>query len=161
MGRTVVTKRDIQNAQERARAEAAEGKVASASTASQKEEDTYRDRLVKYIPADIVAIYLALTRLVKTAQPDTVPITTIEWVVFGVILALTIPWQRKVVKVKKRQQVAIGTVAFMFWAISLGDPFDISWKGWYRPLYGTMGLMLYTFMIPLFEAESSSKERGA
>jgi hypothetical protein len=142
MGRTVVTARDV-----------VQGSVASAEAPAKLTQDTYQDRLLKYIPADIVAIYVGLLGVLKTANPQTTPIVTVQWVVFFVILVLTIPWQRKIVKIEKWQQVAIGTVAFVFWAISLGQPFETSWKPWYQPLYGTMAMMLYTFLIPLFEPQ--------
>ena len=158
MGRTVVTERDaerqMQAARERAKAAAAEGMLAGAAGPKAETPDTYKDRLLKYIPAEIVAIYLALLSVLKTAPPSTTPIVTVEWIVFGIILIVTVPWQLKIVKIAKWQQVTIGTVAFVFWAISLGDPFDTSWKAWYQPLYGTMAMMLYTFLIPLFEPES-------
>lgn len=159
MGRTVVTQKDVerqlQAAREKAKAAAAEGMVAGAAVPKAETPDTYKDRLLKYIPAEIVAIYLALLSVLKTAPPNTTPIITVEWVVFLIILIVTVPWQRKVMKIAKWQQVAIGTVAFVFWAVSLGDPFDTSWKAWYQPLYGTMAMMLYTFLIPLFEPESA------
>lgn len=159
MGRTVVTQKDVerqlQAAREKAKAAAAEGMVAGAAVPKAETPDTYKDRLLKYIPAEIVAIYLALLSVLKTAPPSTTPIITVEWVVFLIILIVTVPWQRKVMKIAKWQQVAIGTLAFVFWAVSLGDPFDTSWKAWYQPLYGTMAMMLYTFLIPLFEPESA------
>ena len=71
------------------------------------------------------------------------------------------PWQMKILKISKWQQVAVGTIAFVFWAISLGDPFQTAWKAWYQPLYGSMALMLYTFLIPLFEPESTPVASGS
>jgi hypothetical protein len=157
MSRTVVTQKDVdrqlQAVRENAKAASAEGMVAATQTKVET-PDGYKDRLLKYIPAEVVAIYLALLSVLKAAPPATTPIVTAEWFVFGIILIVTIPWQRKILKISKWQQVAIGTVAFVFWAISLGDPFDTSWNAWYRPLYGTMAMMLYTFLIPLFEPES-------
>jgi hypothetical protein len=159
MGRTVVTERDVerqlQEAREESRAAAKEGALAASAAPVAETPDDYKDRLLKYIPAEIVAIYLALLSVLKTAPPEKTPILTVEWVVFWIILIVTVPWQRKILKITKWQQVAIGTVAFVFWAVSLGDPFETSWKGWYQPLYGTMAMMLYTFLIPLFEPESS------
>ena len=144
MGRTVVTRRDVQRR-----------RTGSMSTNGPAPEnpDTYRDRLIKYIPTEVVAIYLAELGVVKVADPTQIPIVTVEWVLFGVTLLVSVIWQRRVMKVAKWQQVAIGTVAFFLWALSRGSPFDESWGGWYRPLYGTMLMMFFTFLIPLFEAE--------
>lgn len=161
MGRTIVTDHDserkLQEAVEKIRADAQRGMVAGSPTPRAETPDSYRDRLLKYIPAEIVAIYLALGGLLKTAPPERTPIQTIEWVVFWIILGVTVPWQIKILKITKWQQVAVGTVAFVFWAVSLGDPFQTTWKAWYQPLYGSMALMLYTFLIPLFEPESVAR----
>jgi hypothetical protein len=158
MGRTVVTKREIerelQNAREGAKAPA-NAEAAADSAAPAVGPDDYKDRLLKYIPAEIVAIYLALLSVLKAAPPEKTPIVTVEWFVFWIILFVTVPWQRRILKITKWQQIVIGTVAFVFWAISLGDPFTTSWKEWYQPLYGTMAMMLYTFLIPLFEPAPS------
>ena len=71
MGRTVVTPRDVerraQAARAKARTAAAEGTVATAATPTTETPDTYKDRLLKYIPAEIVAIYLALLSVLKAA----------------------------------------------------------------------------------------------
>ena len=157
MGRTVVSKKDIaawaQQARETALRAAAEGSLASvtAPKPAAEEADEYRDRLIKYIPADVVAIYLTLTGLVKLL-PSKAPVQAVGWGLFTLILLISVPWQRKIVKITKWKQVLIGSVAFVIWAISLGDPFASAWQSWYYPAYGTMAVALYTFLIPLFEA---------
>ena len=155
MGRTVISKSDVAAQLERAqRAAAAGGSLASGGPGGPTpppQPDQYRDRLIKYIPADVVAIYLALIGFAKTL-PTTAPLTKVEWVVFVVILIASVPWQRKIAKIGKWSQIGIGTGAFVIWAISLGDPFATAWQSWYYPAYGTMAVALYTFLVPLFEA---------
>ena len=146
MGRTVVTSRDVQAA----RARGIDPSVTFTATSAQA-PDGYKDRLLKYIPAEIVAIYLAILNIVKGAAAPGTPVITVEWVVFGVLLLASVPWQRKILKVTKWQQIGVGTAAFFFWALTLGDPFQTSWQGWYQPVFGTIAMMLYTFLIPLFE----------
>lgn len=155
MGRTVISKKDVASQLEHAqRAAAAGGSLASITTGAPippQQPDQYRDRLVKYIPADVVAIYLALIGFAKTL-PATAPLAKVEWVVFILVLIVSVPWQWKIAKISKWNQVWIGTGAFVIWAISLGDPFAGAWQSWYYPAYGTMAVALYTFLIPLFEA---------
>jgi hypothetical protein len=126
--------------------------VAETAPAQLPAVDDYRDRLMKHIPADLVAIYLTLTGLLKMADPNKTPIQTLGWIIFGIVLVVSLPWQRRVVKISKWKQVWIGVFAFCFWAISLGEPFTTAWASSYQPLYGSMLLVLYTFLIPLFEA---------
>jgi len=155
MGRTVISKKDIESQRHRERelAAAAGGSLASDVTPQPPvpEPDEYRDRLIKYVPADVVAIYLTLIGLTKLL-PATAPVQVLEWIFFFLILLISFPWQRKIAKISKWNQVFIGSGAFVIWAVSLGDPFATAWSSWYYPAYGTMAVALYTFLIPLFEA---------
>src|SRR5438552_2397706 len=94
MGRTVVTERDadrqMQAARERAKSAAAEGTVAGAGVPKAETPDTYKDRLLKYIPAEIVAIYLGLLNVLKAAPPNKTPIVSVQWAVFWIVLIVTI-----------------------------------------------------------------------
>ena len=159
MSRTVVTKEDIERELKLSREQAARtaeaGAVAASPAPVPQKPDDYRDRLIKYIPGDVVAIYLSLLALIKTADPAKTPIIKIEWACFAFIFLVSIPWQRRVMKIDKWQQVAVGSLAFIIWAISLGDPFATAWSAWYQPLYGTILLMLFTFLIPLFQAQKT------
>ncbi len=97
-------------------------------------------------------MYLALKGFVALLQPPA-PIETIYWIVFVVVWVITIPWQIRIAKITKWRQVVIGTGAFAVWAISLGEPFTAHNISWYQPAYGAMLLALYTFLIPLVDAE--------
>jgi hypothetical protein len=126
------------------------GGVTTASDSSTP--DTYKDRLLKYIPAAVVAVYLTLLNLLEGGgcSPST---TAVEWVVFGVLLIASVPWQRRILHITKWQQEAIGSAAFVFWALSLGNPFNSALPGRYEPRFGTVLMALYTSLIPLFEAD--------
>jgi hypothetical protein len=129
------------------------GELAGSETIPEVKKDEYKDRLLKYIPADIIAAYLALRSLIDLIQ-NRAAVPTVRFVVFVIVLAITIPWQRNVAQIRKWQQVWIGLGAFVVWAISLGEPFTAEVLGtWYDPAYGAMLLVLYTFLIPLFEVE--------
>jgi hypothetical protein len=156
MGREVISKNDVAILRERLQ-ELAElrqklGAVAGgAPPVPDVTEDKYQDRLLKYIPADVIAIYLTLQGFVAMLR-DPAPIRALHWVVFAIILIITIPWQRKVAKIGKWAQVWVGTGAFSVWAITVGDPFTATnLGGWYQSAYGAMILALYTFLIPLWE----------
>jgi hypothetical protein len=157
MGREVVTKKDVAHSRARAalfseqRVQLTGGRETDAG-APELIEDKYKDRLLKYIPADVVAIYLALKGFVALLKPPA-PIEAIYWTVFVIGLVITVPWQRKIAKITKWKQVLIGTGAFAVWAISLGEPFTAGNIGWYQPPYGAMLLALYTFLIPLVEVD--------
>jgi hypothetical protein len=155
MGREIVTRNDVarwqEDLQEVAKLRRQRGAVAGEpETPPVLSEDKYKDKLLKYIPADLIAIYLTLQGFVGMLH-DPAPIQTIRWVIFGLILAISIPWQRSVAKIGKWSQLFIGAGAFAVWAISVGDPFSAQNIPWYQPAYGAMLLALYTFLIPLVE----------
>lgn len=153
MSRNVVTSKDVARLQ----AQTVEFSVQSgmgrpAPAPFPITEDGYKDRLLKYIPADVVAAYLALKGFVALLR-DPAPIATIHWILFAIVWVSTIPWQRKIAKITKWRQVWIGTGAFAVWAISLGEPFSAENISWYQPAYGALLLALYTFLLPLLDAE--------
>ena len=61
------------------------GAPAGAAAAPAVQIDTYFDKVVKYIPADIVGAWVAVTGLVSSAPPNGVPRQTILWVAFGIV----------------------------------------------------------------------------
>lgn len=155
MGREIITKNDVAKIQAELQALAKfrqqMGAVAALEApAPAVTEDTYKDKLLKFIPADVIAIYLTLHSLVPVL-PDTAPKKVLYWIIFGLILLITIPWQGKVAKIGKWAQIWVGFGAFIVWAITVGDPFTHENFAWYYPAYGAMILALYTFLIPLFD----------
>jgi hypothetical protein len=151
MGREIVTTVDVARMGKQTQAMGAGAGAPAAAPGV--EQDKYKDKLLKYIPADVVAIYLTLRALVDAvSQPA--PIQVIYWVIFGIMFVITVPWQRNVARIAKWEQVWVGTGAFFFWAVSLGSPFTAQGLGtWYQPVYGAMLLALYTFLIPLLVPE--------
>ena len=107
-------------------------------------EDKYKDRLLKYIPAEVVTFYLTLTALLGTATG--LP-WWLGWVVFTVGIVATWCYLRYPLKVKDFAQLIIACFAFVIWVFALGGPFkDLAW---YKPIYGGLLLPAYTFFIAM------------
>lgn len=110
--------------------------------------DTYSDKLLKYIPADVVGAWVAVTGLVGS-QTDMTPQTqhTILWVAFVVGLGLTAWWTLKQTAAPGRPpatgQTLISTVSFAVWVFALGAPFDFP----KQKFYGSILLILYTLVV--------------
>jgi hypothetical protein len=117
------------------------------SGTSKEAVDGYQDRLLKYIPADVNAAWLALTGIVKSAA--TIPQTTVLWILFFILLILTAIWTWKETSQPNKPiattQIAISTGAFLVWAFALGEPFDS--LSFYQPVYGSILLILYTTIV--------------
>jgi hypothetical protein len=138
MSREVVTRQEVQQG---VSFEAAPG--AATTTV-----DQYADRLMKYIPGEVVSLFILLNGLAANA-PETIPRVPLQWGVFVVLLVGTWFYLRRILKVTKWQQLVISTVAFVVWVFFLGGPF-VS-LGWYDQFYGTFLLPLYTFGVGLIE----------
>jgi hypothetical protein len=108
--------------------------------------DGYTDKLVKYIPADIVGAWVFASSAIKAASG--VPVTTLLWIAFAVLLAITPVWIWQWTKLpgkpKAATQMTISTVAFAVWVFALGGPFAA--MSFYRPLYGSLLLVLYSLL---------------
>lgn len=109
--------------------------------------DGYQDRLIKYIPADVNAAWLALTGIVQSAT--TIPQNTVLWVLFVILLVLTPIWTWQQTSVPKKPpaktQIVVSTGAFFVWVFALGEPFTS--LGFYQPVYGSILLILYTLIV--------------
>ena len=116
---------------------------------SQEKVDGYQERLLKYIPADINAIWIFVTGIVKS--DNSIPQSTALWIVFVILLILTPFWIWHGTKESKKPvattQIIVSTVAFFVWVFALGEPFSTSFKDFYRPGYGSILLAFYTLIV--------------
>ena len=124
--------------------------AAGAPPISPGEIDTYFDKVVKYIPADIVSAWVALTGLVSSARD--IPRQPILWVAFGIGLILTAWWTWKQAALPGRRppatQAIVSTGAFAVWVFALGGSFQHV-PG--REVYGSLLLILYTLVVALID----------
>lgn len=117
-----------------------------------KAADAYVDKLLKLIPAEIVAIWVTL-RATFEAAAQTAP-TWLQWAAFLILAVLTPIYLVKTAGVSKMTQVWISTGAFLVWAFSLGGvPFATLPKEYVLPIFGAILLPLYTFAAPLLNVD--------
>lgn len=111
--------------------------------------DTYFDKVIKYIPADIVGAWVAVTGLISSDGGAPKPL--LLWIAFGAGTVLTLLWTLKQTSVPKKKpaitQALVSTGSFIVWVFALGGPFAT--LGFYRPLYGSLLLIFYTLAIGL------------
>lgn len=150
MGREVVTRQDVSDAI--ARRDAA-GTLAAGEEGKLPDADEYSDRLIKYIPGEIVSVYLFVSGVLTTArgQIPAVTLSRLQWGVFVFLCAITPVYLYYVQDVKKKQQWAITAVSFAVWVFTLGGPF--AQLSWYHPVYGAVLLPLFTFSIAIVKAK--------
>jgi hypothetical protein len=120
-------------------------------------EASYFEKLLLFIPADMVAGYLALDGILKQSLDITI---WIYWAVFLAMLALTPlyicfkPSETSILKCSRRFRVITGTIAFAVWIFALGGPFAVTFL-WYKPVFGSLLLIVTTLAIPVFEKMAS------
>ena len=111
------------------------------------EPDKYTSRLLKYIPAEIIALYLTFDAIIRSVQHIQL---YIYWIIFGFCLIGTYLYLWRIEKVKKQTQLVLSVVAYCVWVFALGGPFI--YLSWYNPVYGGLLLPAYTFIVAIIEA---------
>lgn len=112
--------------------------------------DSYFDKVIKYIPADVVGAWVAISGIIKSASEE-VSKGTLLWIAFAVGMALTAAWTWKQTQEPDRRtaatQILISTAAFGVWVFALGGPFaELSW---YAPVHGSLLLIGFTLFAGL------------
>jgi hypothetical protein len=120
--------------------------------------DTYFDRVIKYIPADIVAAWTAVLGMLG-ANTDTTTRNAVNvpnrglvlWIAFVFGAVVTFVWTLRQTKepgaVPARTQSSVATGAFAVWVYALGEPFVTT--GWHNAVIGSLLLIGYTLLVGL------------
>ena len=108
--------------------------------------DNYFDRIVKYIPTEIVAAWVAVSAIIEASA--SVSKDGALWTAFVFGLAITAAWiWRQTMSVSRRAaatQIAISCIAFAVWVLALGGPFaDL---GWYDPVWSALAPIGFTLV---------------
>jgi hypothetical protein len=113
--------------------------------------DGYTSRLLKYIPAESVALYLTLQGLILSGIGTQSPAMWL-WITFGIGMVGTPLYLARIVGVSKPIQLAVSTLAFGIWVFALGGAFAS--LPWYEPFIGSLVLVTFTFFAPLIDPDS-------
>lgn len=114
------------------------------------QSDNYMSRLLKNIPSEIVAVYIAASGVVIAQNSS-----WMLWVIFGICLLATPFWLYFMEKVKSVVQIILTTVSFIIWVMTLGGPFATLWPE--VTILGSVLLVLYTgLVVPIIASMISS-----
>lgn len=111
--------------------------------------DNYASKLLKFVPAEIIALYVSCDGMIATVQPGQVPFhpNDLKWLVFLSLIPMTWLYLNRGLKVVHRPQLILSTISFGVWVFSIGGPFHS--MSWYHPVLGALLLPLFTFLAPL------------
>lgn len=107
-----------------------------------KTVQSYQDRLLKLIPTEIIAAYMALQGVVPPAYA--------KWATLAIaviLVALTPLYLMRLQGVRHTGQVVMTTLAVVVWLYTLGGPFQ--YWGLYQAWIGSVLLVLWTLIVPL------------
>jgi len=135
-------------------------------------DDNYLSKIIKYIPAEVIAVYTAVVGVLKPENSSSTPDTHVYIILLLIIIGLTPIWTYLAVldntdikeppPKKKRAafHAAIATISFCIWLFAIGDELFISWwcrnaeagKCTYSAKFSSLILILYTgLFVPLLE----------
>jgi hypothetical protein len=156
MGRAIVTRAAVAASRARTPPGSLEGfpGAGGAETGpAAAQPDGYLDRLVKYVPADVIAFYLAVQAGIANLPDGQRPFGA--WAVFLFFLFGTVVWLRKA-GVTSRTQLLLSVMAFAVWVFATsGGP--LAWSKEGKALaeaWGPIVVPSFTFAAALFEPES-------
>jgi hypothetical protein len=125
------------------------GPVATAQGAS--EGSPYLDRVLSYIPAEVISGYVALSGVVSGLAESNKVRTGLLLGLFLLALILTPLHLIKVGRPKDGQysNIVIATIAFVFWAYATGGPFAM--LPYYKPALGALAMGVFTWVVGLYQ----------
>ena len=138
------------------------GRLAARTTAGLPGDD-YKDRLVKYIPAESVALYTFTDKLITgyygindagsaTRVPLDALYSILPWALFvlGVVGTPIYLYRQRLPSQPWKAHALISTIAFVLWAYTLnGSLFLI--HHWYNVLLAGLAAPVFTFVAGWFE----------
>lgn len=112
--------------------------------------DSFVDRLLKYIPADVVGGWIAVTGLLSTLNPAP---SALVWGLFVIFVVFAFAWTFRQTKLPgeptAKKQIIIAGLAFVVWVFALGGPF--AGFSWWSSALGSIALIVFTLAAPLVE----------
>lgn len=117
--------------------------------------DDFLGRLAKYVPTEIVGLYLAASNAVPSGDHGH---PTLLWSIFAACFVLTPIYMRFATNDPTKGplwlQVVLATVAFPFWVFAIGGPFAL--LSWYRGYIATIALIFVSFALGMVKPKPGS-----
>ncbi|NLE43340.1 MAG: hypothetical protein GX620_01360 [Chloroflexi bacterium] len=110
--------------------------------------NSYLDRLLKMVPAEVISLYLVGSGLIPDDQPAALAFWTLVCLVGVVLLRVYGTADPAEDKPTDWLHVAISSVAFLLMVYSLGGPFAA--YDLHVPYLGSLLVLAWTFFLPIF-----------
>jgi len=112
--------------------------------------DTYRERLVKYMPAETLALFVAAygTTYYLSGSDEWYPLMARWILIAGILGTVLYLWQAE--GVADIVQLAISTIGFVLWACALGVV-SVTSLPYYNPVIAAALLIIWVFFAPFID----------
>jgi hypothetical protein len=124
------------------------GVKAVVPTTPKDDFNSYLDRLMKMIPAEVIALYLVGSSLIPKEQSIGLVVWSVVCLIGVILLRAYGTADSTENKPTDWTHTIISAVAFVIWIYSLGGPFEA-----YKlqiPWIGSLAILAYTFFVPIF-----------
>ena len=113
-------------------------------------DDSYRERLIKYIPAETIALFIAVYGITYylSGSEDWYSLMARWILIAGVVGTALYLWQ--VEGVTDLVQLAISTIGFVLWACALGTV-TVASLPYYNAAVAAVLLILWVFLVPFID----------
>ena len=111
----------------------------------------YVDSLVKLIPSEFVATYLAIHTATSSIEDEGRQFSVLVFSAIFLLIVLPVYFY-KTLKVINVPQIAASWFSLLIWIISLGGILEV--YSWYLPIYSTIAIILWTLISPSLVSHS-------
>ena len=140
MDRNIITERDLVRWS---------GRETTAS-ASLIDADTYGDRLMKYVPVELISAYLVVQGLLQSAYKNDARARALA---LAILLAagLVATWffSARVLQVRRKGQLSMTVLAFAVWVFAIGGWFSTT--GWWQAWMGTIAVIAFGVLVRIVD----------
>lgn len=111
----------------------------------------YSDRLLKLIPAEFLAAFLAInSATLQSSGSDAFKTSVLQW--SALILLFVIPlYMRIALGITSKKRIAASMVSFIIWVTSF--QYVLTAYVFYDPLYSTIAIIIWTLASPILVPE--------
>lgn len=119
-------------------------------------QDDFLTKLLKYVPPEMLGIYLFIAGIVNTNVPK--PREHAIWllILLLVLAALIIPYDLIVLDIARISQIAMSVLGFGVYVFSLGGWFATT--TWYHEWYASIALPLFTLLVAFLKLKPLPKD---
>jgi hypothetical protein len=107
---------------------------------------SYMERLVKLIPAEVVGLYLVGQGIIPPAEKTALVVWSIVCLGLVVLVRATTTGDRANNIAPQWGAVAVSTISFVIWVYNMPGPFQAF--GVAVPFVGSLAVLVWTFIVP-------------